>query len=72
MAELTEKQIQAIGRGMNDPTIKAIVEFVTAMTAVTVGEANGFWTAATCNDMRLEAVAQFTEDMEKAGADHEG
>ena len=72
MPDLTEKQIEAVARGLKDPTLKAIINFVLGMTAVTVGEASGFWTASTCNDMRTEHIAEFVEAMEKAGADQEG
>jgi hypothetical protein len=71
MTEITGKQMDAVTRGMNDPTLKAIIEFVQNMTAVTVGEATGFWTASTCDDMRTEHIAEFVEAMEKAGTDHE-
>jgi hypothetical protein len=56
----------AVARGQKDPTLKAVIEFVLGMTAVTVGEASGFWTAATCNQMRNEHIAKFVVDMEKA------
>jgi hypothetical protein len=52
-------------RGNQDPTLKAVIEFVTSMTAVTVGEASGFWTARTCNEMRRANVAVFVVAMEK-------
>jgi hypothetical protein len=59
-------------RGNADPTLKAIIEFVTSMTGVTVGEASGFWTARTCNEMRRDCVATFVTAMEKAGTPSEG
>lgn len=59
-------------RGNNDPTLKAIIEFVTSMTGVTVGEASGFWTAQTCNEMRRGHVAIFVVAMEKAAVPSEG
>jgi len=52
-------------RGNADPTLKAVIEFVTLMTSVTVGEASGFWTARTCNEMRRGYVAMFVVAMEK-------
>lgn len=59
-------------RGNNDPTLKAIIEFVTSMNGVTVGEASGFWTAQTCNEMRRGYVAIFVVAMEKAAVPSEG
>lgn len=59
-------------RGNNDPTLKAVIEFVTMMTSVTVGEATGFWTAQTCNDMRRVYIAMFVVAMEKAAVPSEG
>lgn len=53
-------------RGNNDPTLKAVIEFVTGMTSVSVGESSGFWTARTCNEMRMGFVATFVVAMEKA------
>lgn len=53
-------------RGNADPTLKAVIEFVTGMTSVTVGEASGFWTAQTCNNLRRDHIAMFVVAMEKA------
>jgi hypothetical protein len=56
----------AVARGDKDPTLKAVMEFVTSMCAIAVGETTGFWTASTCNGMRSECYAQFVVAMEKA------
>lgn len=52
-------------RGNADPTLKAVIDFVKDMTAISVGEASGFWVARECNGMRALAVATFVIAMEK-------
>lgn len=61
-----------LARGMADPTLAAIIQYVGDMTGITVGEASGFWTASTCNAKRDEATALFVVAMEKANTPSEG
>lgn len=70
---MSPEEIQAtLERGAKDPTLAAVVKFVTDMTAITVGESSGFWTARTCNEKREGATAEFIVDMEKASQQSEG
>lgn len=67
------EEVQAVlARGLKEPTLAAVIQFVGDMTAITVGEASGFWTAGTCNAKRDEATATFIVAMEKAVVPSEG
>lgn len=67
-----EEIAAALDRGQKDPTLKAVMGFVEAMCAATVGEATGFWTASTVNEMKDTARAEFVVAMEKANVPSEG
>jgi hypothetical protein len=67
-----EEMEAALKRGAADPTITAVVKYVTEMTAISVGESSGFWTARTCNAKREAATAEFIVEMEKAAIQSEG
>lgn len=70
---MSPEEIQAaIDRGNKEPTLKAVISFVEEMGRITVGEASGFWTAATCNAKRNEVTAKFIVAMEKAAVPQEG
>jgi len=70
---MSPEEIQAaIVRGNKDPTLLAVLTFVTEMCAITVGETNGFWTAGVCDDKRNESWAKFVVAMEKAAVPQEG
>lgn len=70
---MSPEEIQAaLTRGKDDPTLAAVVTFVEAMCAATVGEATGFWTASTVNGLKDLAKAEFVVAMEKAGTPSEG
>lgn len=63
---MSPEEIEAANtRGNADPTLKAVIDFVKDMTAISVGEASGFWVGRECNDMRALAVATFVIAMEK-------
>lgn len=70
---MSPEEVQAaLERGAKDLTLVAVVTFVEAMCAATVGEATGFWTASTVNGMRDLAKAEFITAMEKATVPSEG
>jgi hypothetical protein len=70
---MSPEEIEAtVKRGDQDPTLKAVIEFVEAMGLLVTAEATGFYTASVLNAQRDEVKAKFVVAMEKANVPSEG